>query len=59
VVQYNKRDLPNVVPVAEMDKALNVRKAPIFEAVAMSGTGVFDTLKEISKQVILELKKQA
>ena len=59
VVQYNKRDLPNVVPVAEMDKALNARKAPIFEAVAMSGTGVFDTLKEVSKQVILELKKQA
>jgi signal recognition particle receptor subunit beta len=59
VVQYNKRDLPNVVPVPEMDKALNARKAPIFEAVAMSGTGVFDTLKEISKQVILELKKQA
>lgn len=59
VVQYNKRDLPNVVPVADMDKALNPRKAPIFEAVAMTGTGVFDTLKEISKQVILELKKQA
>jgi signal recognition particle receptor subunit beta len=58
VVQYNKRDLPNVVPVAEMDKALNPRKLPSFEAVAMSGTGVFETLKEISKQVILELKKQ-
>jgi signal recognition particle receptor subunit beta len=58
VVQYNKRDLPNVVPVAEMDKALNPRKVPSFEAVAMSGTGVFETLKEISKQVILELKKQ-
>ena len=59
VIQYNKRDLPNVVPTAEMDKVLNTRKAPAFDAVAMNGTGVFDTLKEISKQVILELKKQA
>lgn len=58
VVQYNKRDLPNVVPSGEMEKALNPRKVPSFEAVAMSGTGVFETLKEISKQVILELKKQ-
>ncbi|MEW6683867.1 MAG: GTPase domain-containing protein [Nitrospirota bacterium] len=58
VVQFNKRDLPNVVPTAEMEKALNPRKVPSFEAVAMSGTGVFETLKEISKQVILELKKQ-
>ncbi|MFZ5877461.1 MAG: GTP-binding protein [Nitrospirota bacterium] len=58
VVQYNKRDLPNVVPVAEMEKALNPRKAASFEAVAMSGPGVFETLKEVSKQVILELKKQ-
>jgi signal recognition particle receptor subunit beta len=57
VVQYNKRDLPNVVPVVEMEKALNLRKAPSFEAVAMSGPGVFETLKEVSKQVILELKK--
>jgi signal recognition particle receptor subunit beta len=58
VVQYNKRDLPNVVPTVELEKALNPRKVPSFEAVAMSGTGVFETLKEISKQVILELKKQ-
>jgi signal recognition particle receptor subunit beta len=58
VVQYNKRDLPNVVPLAELEKALNPRKAPSFEAVAMSGPGVFETLKEVSKQVILELKKQ-
>ncbi len=58
VVQFNKRDLPNVVPTSELEKALNPRKVPSFEAVAMSGTGVFETLKEISKQVILELKKQ-
>jgi signal recognition particle receptor subunit beta len=56
-VQYNKRDLPNVVPVDEMNRVLNPRGVPFFEAVAPNGKGVFDTLKEIAKQVILELKK--
>ncbi len=57
VVQYNKRDLPNVVPLVEMKKALNPRNVPDFEAVAADGTGVFDTLKAIAKLVIMELKK--
>jgi len=57
VIQYNKRDLPNCVPVAEMRAALNPRGVPDFEAVASDGTGVFDTLKAIAKQVIMELKK--
>jgi len=45
IIQYNKRDLPNVVPLEEMKKALNPRGVPDFEAVAMDGTGVFDTLR--------------
>jgi len=57
IVQYNKRDLQNVVPVAEMKKALNPRGVPDFEGVASEGTGVFDTLKAIAKLVIMELKK--
>jgi signal recognition particle receptor subunit beta len=57
VIQYNKRDLPNVVPMEEMKKALNPRGVPDYEAVAMDGTGVFDTLKAIAKLVIMELKK--
>jgi len=57
VVQYNKRDLPNAVPVAEMKKALNPHGVPDFEAIASEGNGVFDTLKAIAKQVIMELKK--
>jgi signal recognition particle receptor subunit beta len=57
IVQYNKRDLPNVVPVEEMKKALNPKNVPDFEAVAMDGMGVFDTLKAIAKLVIMELKK--
>jgi signal recognition particle receptor subunit beta len=57
VIQYNKRDLPNVVPLEEMKKALNIRRVPDYEAVATDGTGVFDTLKAIAKLVIMELKK--
>ncbi len=58
VIQYNKRDLPNVVPLEEMKKALNPRSVPDFEAVAMEGVGVFDTLKAIAKLVIMELKRR-
>ncbi|MBI1821161.1 MAG: GTPase domain-containing protein [Nitrospirae bacterium] len=57
VIQYNKRDLPNVIPLEEMQKVLNPKGVPYFEGVAMSGKGVFETLKEIAKQVIFELKK--
>jgi len=52
VMQYNKRDLPNVVAVADLDRALNFRKAPFFESRAVEGVGVFDTLKAISALVL-------
>ena len=88
VIQYNKRDLPNAAPVADLQAALNpgwepadpsraritpdpfhagenlveqldsgewVEKAPYFEAVAISGDGVFDTLKAVSKLVLKAL----
>ncbi|HET9598952.1 MAG TPA: ADP-ribosylation factor-like protein [Anaeromyxobacteraceae bacterium] len=57
VVQYNKRDLPNVVDVPELHKALNPRNVPEFSAVAPTGVGVFDTLKSVAKLVLTELKK--
>lgn len=57
VIQYNKRDLPNVVPLEELNKVLNTNGVPYFEAVATQGTGVFETLKGIAKLVLLELKK--
>ncbi len=57
VIQYNKRDLPNVVPLEELNKVLNPNGVPYFEAVATQGTGVFETLKGIAKLVLLELKK--
>jgi signal recognition particle receptor subunit beta len=56
-IQYNKRDLSNVVPVEEMDKLLNLRKVSWFEGVAVTGKGVFETLKAVAKQVLFELKK--
>ncbi len=59
VVQYNKRDLANVVPLKEMEEALNPRKVPSFEASAAKGEGVFETLKDVAKLVIMELKKKA
>ena len=49
VIQYNKRDLPEVMPVEQMRKALNLYGVPDFEAEALAGKGVFETLREVSK----------
>ncbi len=58
VIQYNKRDLKNAVPIDELQKALNPRNLPWFEAVAPQGIGVFETLKAIAKVVMQELQKK-
>ena len=55
VLQYNKRDLPDALPMAVMDKYLNPLNWQRYEAVASTGVGVFDTLKAISKLVISKL----
>jgi signal recognition particle receptor subunit beta len=55
VIQYNKRDLPNVASVEELEATLNPTGVPAFEAVATRGVGVFDTLKAVSKAVIKSL----
>lgn len=57
IIQYNKRDMPNVVPVEELKRVLNTAGVPDFEAVAPQGTGVFETLKTVVKLVLVELKK--
>jgi len=57
VLQLNKRDLPGVLPVAELEKELRRKNEPIIEAVAFQGPGVFETLKEIARQVLVELKQ--
>lgn len=56
VMQWNKRDLPNVVNIADLEKELNRHKSPSFEAAAVHGSGVFDTLKMISKLVLMNIK---
>jgi signal recognition particle receptor subunit beta len=49
VFQYNKRDLRNILPVDKLQQSLNPGGAPAFEAAAVHGVGVFETLKEISR----------
>lgn len=56
VIQYNKRDLPGVLSVDELNAQLNTRGWPHFEAAAPSGTGVFDTLKLVIKLVLEKAK---
>ncbi|MFN6964357.1 MAG: GTP-binding protein [Pyrinomonadaceae bacterium] len=57
VLQLNKRDLPNVIPADELSAELQIKGEPVFEAVAATGDGVFDTLKAVAKQVLTELRK--
>lgn len=55
VLQYNKRDMPDSLPLEILEKYLNSMKVPAYEAVASKGVGVFDTLRTISKIVISKL----
>src|SRR3990172_1229927 len=56
ILQYNKRDLPEVATIEQLQDVLNHWNAPYYEAVAVKGIGVFDTLKGICKLVIENLK---
>ena len=57
IVQYNKRDMPEVMSVEDLRKELNPTNVPDFEAIATDGVGVFETLKAVAKQVLTELKR--
>ena len=57
VLQYNKRDLEGIAPLPELRALLNPGGAPELEAAAASGRGVFETLKTVSRLVLLELKR--
>jgi mutual gliding-motility protein MglA len=59
VLQLNKRDLPNILPANDLKRQLNLKQEPVLEAVAVNGQGVFETLKEVAKLVLAELKKNA
>lgn len=56
IMQYNKRDLPNIASLAELRSALNPFNAPEIEAAASEGRGVFESLKTVSKSIINVLK---
>lgn len=56
VLQYNKRDLPNALPIADLRTALNRFNAPDFEAMASQGKGVMESFKTVSKAIITVLK---
>jgi len=56
VIQWNKRDMPDAIPVDELNQELNPEGHENFEAVAVNGVGVFDTLKCVAKQVLRQLQ---
>jgi mutual gliding-motility protein MglA len=55
VIQWNKRDMPNALPVPVLERYLNRRRVPSYEAIASNGKGVFATLRAISKNVMAQL----
>ena len=56
VMQWNKRDLPNVASIEDLERKLNRWNSETFEACALNGDGVFETLKSLSKKVLMNLK---
>ncbi len=54
-MQYNKRDLPNAMPMGDLKAQLNPMGVPDFEGVAIEGRGVFETLGAVSKMVVQAL----
>jgi len=58
VIQFNKRDLPKLASIEEMNASVNKHNAPFYESVATTGIGVQDTLKAITKLVLLNLTKK-
>jgi len=58
VIQYNKRDLPNAMPIPKLEEQLNLLAVPTFEAVATSGEGIYETFQGIARMLYSELKKR-
>jgi signal recognition particle receptor subunit beta len=57
VVQYNKRDMPDIITLDDLEQELNPEGFPSYEAIAVKGDGVFDTLKAVAKGVLKNLSK--
>ncbi len=58
VIQYNKRDIEDPLPIADLVDALNPSNVPQFEACATRGDGVFDTLKSVARDILRNLDPQ-
>ena len=58
VFQFNKRDLDNLIPVETLNNLLNPRRMPFIEASAVSGQGVFETLKEIARITVPRVREK-
>ena len=58
VLQLNKRDLPTALPVGELVRHLSIKGEPTLEAAAATGAGVFETLKTIAREVLLDLRRR-
>ncbi len=58
VLQYNKRDLPNILPVETLQEKLNFHGVPYFESVATEGIGVSSTLKAIIERVMIDIERR-
>jgi len=58
VLQLNKRDLPNITPANDLINALRKKEEPVIEAMALKGEGVVETLKAISKLIMIDVKKK-
>jgi signal recognition particle receptor subunit beta len=58
VFQYNKRDIRNILPIEKLNEVLNPGGSPYFEAAALHGIGVFETLKTISRLAIASVRKK-
>lgn len=57
VLQLNKRDMPGILPVDDLKSKLQLKGEPVLEAVAVNGLGVFETLRDLAKLVLTELRK--
>jgi signal recognition particle receptor subunit beta len=59
VLQLNKRDLPTALPAEVMAEGLRIQEEEVFEAVATTGAGVFETLKALARKVLMQMKKRS
>jgi len=57
VIQYNKRDMPDIISVEDLEQEINPEGYPSLEAIATKGVGVFDTLKTVAKGILHRLSK--